>query len=160
MRWFCGSSVVIFGQFSVSSKKLKFFLFKNWVWPIGFFPIVISVLVAFNQYQYQYKLSQLMHTVRETSKSPRADVYMLTNVTACCAFCDGGHATIGLANLANYPVQRFLHSLILFRVLDPTKYHTMHTFVIFVRTAMLDPNQWQSQLSWIVGAVKSYTERY
>ena len=55
-----------------------------------------------------------MHTVRETSKSPRAGVYILTNVIACCAFCDVGNVTIGLANLANYSVQRFLHSFISF----------------------------------------------
>jgi len=78
-----------------------------------------------------------MHTVRETSKSPRAGVYILTNVIACCAFCDVGNVTIGLANLANYSVQRFLHSFISFWILDPTKHHTMHTCIFFVRTAML-----------------------
>jgi len=30
---------------------------------------------------------------------------MLTNIIACCAFCDVGHATIGLTNLANYSAQ-------------------------------------------------------
>jgi len=42
-------------------------------------------------------------------QNPRADdVYMLTNVIACCSFCDVGHATIGLTNLENYSVQRYL----------------------------------------------------
>jgi len=72
------------------------------------------------------------------SKISHADVYMLANVIACCAFCDVGHATIGVTNPANYLVQRFLYSFILFYILDTTKYHTMHTFIIFVRNAMLD----------------------
>jgi len=46
-----------------------------------------------------------MHTIQETCKTPHADVYMLTNVIACCAVCDIGHATIRLTNLANYSVQ-------------------------------------------------------
>jgi len=53
-----------------------------------------------------------MHTIQETSNTPRADIYMLTNVMACCAFCDVGHATIGLTNLANHSAQRLLHSFI------------------------------------------------
>jgi len=55
-----------------------------------------------------------MHTIQETSQTTRADVYTLTNVIAYCAFCDVGHATIGLTNLANYSVQPFLHSFISF----------------------------------------------
>jgi len=43
-----------------------------------------------------------MHTTREASKTPCADVYRLVNVIAGCPFCDVGHATIGLTNLANY----------------------------------------------------------
>jgi len=76
--------------------------------------------------------------MQETSKTPRVDVYMLKNVIAFCAFCDDGHATIGLTNIANYSVQRFIHSFIAFWILDTTKYNTMHTFIIFVRNAMLD----------------------
>ena len=45
-----------------------------------------------------------MHTIQEMSKTPHADVYMLTNVIACCAFCDIGHATIGITNLTKYSV--------------------------------------------------------
>jgi len=30
------------------------------------------------------------------------------------SFCDVGHATIGLNNLANYSVQQFLYSFVLF----------------------------------------------
>jgi len=55
-----------------------------------------------------------MDTIQETSKTPRADVYMLTNIIACCAFSDVGHATIGLTNPANYSVQRFLDTFISF----------------------------------------------
>ena len=36
-----------------------------------------------------------MHTVQETSKTPRAVVYRLANVIACCAFYDVSHATNG-----------------------------------------------------------------
>jgi len=32
-----------------------------------------------------------MHIIQETSKTPRADVYRLANVIACCSFCDLGH---------------------------------------------------------------------
>jgi len=45
-----------------------------------------------------------MHTIQETSKTPHADVYMLTNVIASCAFCDIGHATIGITNPTKYSV--------------------------------------------------------
>jgi len=55
-----------------------------------------------------------MHTIQETFKTPRADVYKLVNAIAYCAFFDVGHAMIGLTNLANYSVQRFLHSFISF----------------------------------------------
>jgi len=54
-----------------------------------------------------------MYTIQEMSKTSCADVYILTNVTACCAFCDVGHATIGLTNLANCSI-RFLYSFISF----------------------------------------------
>jgi len=37
-------------------------------------------------------------------------------------FCDAGHAMLGLTNIANYSVQQFLCSFILFWTLDPTKY--------------------------------------
>ena len=55
-----------------------------------------------------------MYTIQETSKTPRADVYRLANAIACCAFCDVGHAMIGLTSLANYSVQKFIHSFISF----------------------------------------------
>jgi len=55
-----------------------------------------------------------MHTIEETSKTLCAEACMLTNVIACCAFYDVGHATIGLTNLGNYSLQRFLHSFIAF----------------------------------------------
>jgi len=55
-----------------------------------------------------------MHTVQETSKTPRAVVYRLANVIACCAFYDVSHATNGWTNVTNYWVQQFLSSFILF----------------------------------------------
>jgi len=57
-----------------------------------------------------------MHTIQETCKTPHADVYMLTNVIACCAVCDIGHATIRLTNLANYSVQWFPHSYLILNI--------------------------------------------
>jgi len=35
-----------------TTKVKKFSSWKNGVWPIGHIPIAVSVLVAFNQYQY------------------------------------------------------------------------------------------------------------
>ena len=55
-----------------------------------------------------------MQAVRETSKTPSADVYRLTNVIARCPFCDVGHSPIVSTNLANYSVQQFLYSSIIF----------------------------------------------
>jgi len=43
---------MIVGQYLVSSKKLKFFVLRNGVGLIGYFPIAISMLVVFNQYKY------------------------------------------------------------------------------------------------------------
>jgi len=43
---------MIVGPFLVSSKKLTFFVFKKWSSVDWVFPIVISVLVAFNQHKY------------------------------------------------------------------------------------------------------------
>jgi len=39
-----------------------------------------------------------MHTIRVSSKTPRADVYRLANVIAWCPFCAVDHATIVLTN--------------------------------------------------------------
>ena len=52
MRWFSGSNVMIVGPILLTSKKLKFSSWKNGVWPIGYFPIAISLLVAFGHYRY------------------------------------------------------------------------------------------------------------
>jgi len=61
-----------------------------------------------------------MHTVRETSKTPGADV----QAGKCClSFCDHNHPTIGLPNLTNYSVQQILYSSIF---LDSAKYLHIH----------------------------------
>ena len=43
----CGGSVMIVGPILLTSKTLKSSFWKNGVWPIGYFPIAVSVLVAF-----------------------------------------------------------------------------------------------------------------
>jgi len=52
MRWYSGSNVIIVRPFLLPAIKLKFSSCKNGVWPIGYFPIAMSALVAFDQYQY------------------------------------------------------------------------------------------------------------
>ena len=39
------------GKFFCTYNEAEVVLLKNGIWPIGYFPIVISVLVAFDQYQ-------------------------------------------------------------------------------------------------------------
>ena len=51
MRWFKGSNVMIVGPNLLTSKKLKSSCWKNGVWPIGYFPIDVSMLVAFDHYR-------------------------------------------------------------------------------------------------------------
>jgi len=52
LRWFIASGFVIVGPVSATLKKLKLTSLKNEVRPIRYFPIGISVLVAFNQHKH------------------------------------------------------------------------------------------------------------
>jgi len=52
MRWSGGSNDMIVEPILLTSKKLKSSSLKNRVWPIGYFPIALSVLVAFDHHRY------------------------------------------------------------------------------------------------------------
>ena len=107
-------------------KKAEVFLLKNGVWPIGYFPLAISLLVAF--------------TSTNISITEPINAYYTRNVQNPSCWCiqagkcyglvsfggDVDHATIGLTNIPNYSVQQFLYSFMLFWTLDSTKYLNNH----------------------------------
>ena len=65
---------MIVEPFLVSSKKLTFFVFGNGVRPIGYFPIAISVLVAFNQHTYNKTNQCILRYTRKLQTSAHVDM--------------------------------------------------------------------------------------
>ena len=83
MRWFSSSNVMIVGPFLVSSTKLTFFVFKKWrffvslkkrVRSIGYFPIALSVPVAFNQHIHNKTNQCILRYTKKVQNSARVDM--------------------------------------------------------------------------------------
>ena len=94
---------MIVEPFLVSWKKLKVFIFQNGVRPIRYFPIAISVLVAFNQCKYN-KTYVLLYT-RKVQTYAGADMQTGLQMSLIwrCSCNDWAN------KLPNNLLQQFLH---------------------------------------------------
>jgi len=153
MRWF-GNAMVV-GPFLQSSKKLKFSSWKMEFAQLGIVLIAISVLVAFNQNQYNRINAHYMRNFHNPA-------CWCIGLQACKYYCLMSFLwPWSCNNWVNQPNKLLSATVSLhFYLLLNISLYKILAHSIFVRTAMLDSNQWHSQCSWIVGTVKRYTERW
>jgi len=103
---------MIVRSFFLSSKRLKFFLLKKWSLTEWVFSDSDISIGHFQPISVQEK--KLMHTIRETSKTPKCWCIQASKRDCLMSFllrwscCDWVNQPI-----VNYSVQQFLHSSIL-----------------------------------------------
>jgi len=131
-----------------TTKFKKFSSWKYRIWPIGYIPIDISILNAFNQYQYN-KTNQWIRYEKRPNPVCRC---IQAGKCYCLMFLLWRWACHDWVNqpgeLLSATVS--LHFYLIFNI-------RLNKILAYLQSSWkpqcLTPNKWQSQWSWMVGAV-------